>query len=167
MAPYQAGRGAGDEPPRGEHAIRIRRAAELDAGAITRLVEAAYAPYLARGLPRPAPMDDDYDRKVTDDEVWIADDAGAVAGILILVPQPDHLLLENVAVDPAHQGRGIGRQLLRVAETRAAQLRLPELRLYTQQGMTENVELYGRFGYQETERRVEHGLPRVFMTKVI
>lgn len=39
------------------------------------------------------------------------------------------------------------------------------VRLYTNQAMTENIALYGRHGYVETHRAVEHGLHRVYMSK--
>jgi len=38
-----------------------------------------------------------------------AESGGAVRGVVVLVWEPDHLLIENVAVDPDFQGRGIGR----------------------------------------------------------
>ncbi len=37
--------------------------------------------------------------------------------------------------------------------------------LYTHAMMTENQALYGRMGYRETDRRTDHGFPRVFMEK--
>ena len=70
---------------------------------------------------RPAPMDADYVHAVAHDEVWVADGDGPdPAGFVVLCAESDHLLLENVAVDPAYQGRGIGRTLLDLAEQRAA-----------------------------------------------
>jgi GNAT superfamily N-acetyltransferase len=110
-------------------------------------------------------MDADYDARVRDGRVFVADLDGEIAGILVLVPEADHLLVENVAVEPARQGQGIGRALMAHAEQRAAELRLGELRLYTHVKMTENRALYARLGYREDEERVEDGLPRVFMSK--
>jgi GNAT superfamily N-acetyltransferase len=68
---------------------------------------------------RPRPMTADYAAHVRDDEVWVADDEGEIQGFLVLVPRGDHLLLDNVAVDPSAQGRGIGAALLALAEERA------------------------------------------------
>jgi len=81
------------------------------------------------------------------------------------VEHPDHLLLENVAVHPARQGRGIGRALLDHAETRARELGLSRVRLYTHETMTENLALYRARGYRETARAVEDVYRRVHLAK--
>ncbi len=130
---------------------------------------AAYAPYLPR-LPngvRPAPIDADYRTVVAQHEVWIAErhDDGRIAGFVVLVRHPDHLLLENLAVHPSCQGQGIGRALSRLAEERAAAYGLATIRLYTHAAMTENQRLYERWGYVETERRHDGALDRVFYAK--
>jgi ribosomal protein S18 acetylase RimI-like enzyme len=130
------------------------------------LVQRAYGHYVERIGMRPGPMDDDYEAAVRGRRAWVADVEGEVAGVLVLEAHEDHLLVENVAVEPGRQGQGIGRALLAFAEQHAANLGLPELRLYTHEKMTENQALYARLGYQEDERRrTEHGFDRVFMSK--
>ncbi len=69
----------------------------------------------------------------------VAEDDGALVGLLVLQPAGDHLLIENVAVRPATQGRGIGRQLMGLAEAQALARGLPEIRLYTNAAMTEDL----------------------------
>jgi ribosomal protein S18 acetylase RimI-like enzyme len=76
-------------------------------------------------------------------------------------------LIENVAVDPASQSSGVGRGLLAYAESYAIQRRIPELRLYTNEAMTENLTFYPRLGYREYARRSEDGFPRVFFSKPV
>ena len=83
----------------------------------------------------------------------------------MLLPKPDHLLLDNIAIRPDRQGQGLGRQLIAFAEDEARRLGYPELRLYTHEKMTENITLYGRLGFVETGRGQEAGYDRVFMTK--
>lgn len=144
----------------------VRRAHAGDVDAIGSIVERAYSMYIERIGRRPAPMDDDYAQKVREGLVDIADDGGPV-GLIVLVPAPGHLLIENVAVAPEHQGTGVGRLLLRHAEQRARALRLDELRLYTNAAMTENLMLYPRLGYQERARRSEDGFERVYFSKRI
>lgn len=146
----------------------VRRATPADATSMARVAEAAYTPYLERmdGL-RPGPLDTDYDRAVADSEAWVVERDGAVVGYLLLVEEDDALLLDNVAVLPAHHGTGIGRALLTLAEGRAAALGQRWIRLYTHVTMTENQRLYERLGYVETHRASEHGLERVFFAKPV
>lgn len=110
-------------------------------------------------------MDTDYAAALADRLAWVATHDGEVVGFLLLLPEPDSLLLDNVAVLPSHHGRGVGRLLLAHAETRAAALGLGRVRLYTHVTMTENQRLYERIGYVETHRATEHGLTRVFYEK--
>jgi ribosomal protein S18 acetylase RimI-like enzyme len=128
-------------------------------------VQRAYGHYVERIGMRPGPMDADYDAAVRNERAWVADDGGRIAGLLVLETHDDHLLIENVAVEPALQGHGVGRALLAFAERRAGELGLGELRLYTHVKMTENQALYARLGYREDERRSEQGFARVFMSK--
>jgi ribosomal protein S18 acetylase RimI-like enzyme len=149
-------------------AAEIRRVAVPgDREAVERLVEAAYGGYVERIGRRPAPMDADYAALIAAGRVTVAERDGTVAGILVLVPMGDHLLVENVAVDPEAQHSGIGRRLMAHAEAEARALGLAELRLYTNEKMVENIEWYPRLGYRETERRAESGFARVFFAKLI
>jgi ribosomal protein S18 acetylase RimI-like enzyme len=143
----------------------VRGADPAEVPVLREIVERAYTVYIERIGRRPAPMDDDYDAKVGRGEVFVADDDGAVAGLIVLVERPDHLLVENVAVDPPLQGTGVGRMLLAYAESHAAACGLSELRLYTNEAMTENLAFYPRLGYREVGRCVEHGFRRVHYSK--
>jgi ribosomal protein S18 acetylase RimI-like enzyme len=145
--------------------VIIREASPEDVPALSRIVERAYEVHIEAVGHRPGPMDDDYAEKVSLGETFVADEDGAVVGILVLRTEPDHLLVENVAIDPGSQGHGLGRALLAFAETYATDRDLPELRLYTNVAMTDNIALYRRLGYEEVGRRSDHGFRRVFMTK--
>lgn len=112
-------------------------------------------------------MDDDYPPRVAAGHVFVAERSEAVIGLIVLVPAPDHLLIENVAVAPEHQHTGAGRALLAFAEEQASRQGVRELRLYTNSAMTENLALYGRLGYRETSRSVRSGFARVYMTKAL
>ena len=69
---------------------------------------------------------------------------GWVAGML---PPEPHWLLDQVAVEPAAQGRGIGGAMLRFAIERAERHGLP---LCLETGVPGNVPLYERFGFRVT-----------------
>ncbi len=110
-------------------------------------------------------MRQDYTTLVNVGHVWVAERDDAVVGLLVLKLEPDHLLLDNIAVSPNAQGTGVGAQLLNFAEARAHEHGRTEVRLYTNEVMTENIAYYPRHGFVETHRATDHGYRRVFFTK--
>jgi ribosomal protein S18 acetylase RimI-like enzyme len=90
---------------------------------------------------------------------------GAIVGVIDLVPADDHLWVENVAIAPAWQHRGLGRRLLRHAEERALGLGYDEIRLLTNERYTQNIAMYGRYGYRETHRTPYLGTDLVHFRK--
>jgi ribosomal protein S18 acetylase RimI-like enzyme len=110
-------------------------------------------------------MLNDYSARVSEGAVWVLDKEAVIAAIIVLLPAPNYLLLDNVAVSPARQGLGLGRRLLAFAEAEALRRGYREIRLYTHQTMVENQRLYASIGYEETGRSSEAGYDRVFMRK--
>ena len=146
----------------------VRRASPADAAGMAYVAAAAYTPYLERmGGLRPGPLDADYAAAVAGSEAWVIDRDGGVVAFLLLVAEPDGMLLDNVAVLPSHHGRGLGRTLLALAEERALALGLHRIRLFTHVTMVENQRLYERHGYTETHRGGDEGLVRVFYEKAL
>lgn len=143
----------------------IRRARQSDVGALSELVRAAYGGYVERMGREPAPMRADYSALVEAGAVWVAVRSGLVVGLVVLEVRPDHLLLDNIAVSPGVRRTGIGRRLLGFAEDYAREHGLGEVRLYTNEAMTENLDYYPRNGYTETHRATDNGYRRVFFTK--
>ena len=143
----------------------VRPAEREDAAVVRDLVRMAYSKYVERIGKEPAPMLEDYDALIRAGEVWVWDEGGEVLGVLVMRPAEDHLFVDNVAVAPGHQGRGLGRELLAFAEERAEREGLPEVRLYTNEKMHENLAVYAKLGFEETGRGVDGGYPRVFMRK--
>jgi ribosomal protein S18 acetylase RimI-like enzyme len=110
-------------------------------------------------------MLDDHAARVSAGVVWVIEDGDGISGVLVLLPEADHLLLDNIAVAPARQGTGLGRRLLSFAEAEAVRRGYTEIRLYTNVLMTENQRLYAAIGYEETGRFTDAGYERVFMRK--
>ena len=127
--------------------LELRRAAPADAEAVRALTRQAYAKWVPLIGREPKPMQADYERAVREHRIDLAYRDGALAGLIETIALPDHLLIENVAVAPSWQGRGIGRALMAHAERLAAALRHRELRLYTNKAFAENVALYLKLGY--------------------
>jgi N-acetylglutamate synthase-like GNAT family acetyltransferase len=147
--------------------IEIRRARPADVDGVRRLVRDAYRVYVPRIGREPAPMGADYHALVAEGAVTVAFEGDVLVGVLVLRPQPSSLLLENIAVAPDAQGRGIGRSLMALAEQRARELGLARVTLYTNEHMTENLSFYAALGYAEIGRHREHGFDRVFFEKTI
>jgi GNAT superfamily N-acetyltransferase len=147
--------------------ISVRPAVMADVEAVRAVVIAAYQQYVPRIGREPGPMRADYHAAVRDGHVWLAMAGGTVVGLVVLVTEPDHLLLGNIAVIPAEQGQGIGTQLMTFVEDEARRHGLTEVRLYTHEAMTENIAYYGRRGYTETHREGEEGLRRAFFRKTL
>jgi N-acetylglutamate synthase-like GNAT family acetyltransferase len=112
-------------------------------------------------------MTADYVAALDHSRVWVLVRDDAIVGTLVTEDRADHLLLETVAVAPTAQGSGYGALLLDRAERDAAELELPEVRLYTNEAMTENLTFYPRHGYRETGRTVEDGFRRVYFSKTV
>ena len=142
----------------------IRRATFLDLKHVEIVVHAAYSGYITRIGSEPGPMLDDYASLIGRGLVHVLDDVGVV-GVVVLVPEPGTMLLDNVAVDPASQGKGYGRLLLEFAEQEAQRQSFGVIRLYTNVLMTENIALYSRLGYVESHRAEENGYSRIYMEK--
>ena len=147
--------------------MTVRRATPADVPALYVVANEAYLLYVPRIGRMPAPMTADYSAAVQSGQAWVAEVDGQVLGLLVLVVCQGYLLIENIAVLPSAQRRGIGGRLLMLAEDEARANGLGEIRLYTNEGMTENLAYYPRHGYRETRRAEEHGFRRVFFSKVL
>jgi ribosomal protein S18 acetylase RimI-like enzyme len=144
---------------------RIRPATAADVPAIVDIVDQAYRHYIARIGKPPGPMLDDYAARVAEGAVWVLEEGTVITAIIVLLPAPSYLLLDNIAVSPTRQGFGLGRRLLAFAEAEALRRGYREIRLYTHQTMVENQRLYASIGYEETGRSSEAGYDRIFMCK--
>ena len=147
--------------------VQVRRATPSDVAAIERIVHEAFDKYVARIGRDPAPMGADYHAAVASSRVWVIDADGEIAGVLVNEVHDDHLLLDTVAIAPGAQGHGYGALLLARAEDDARELGLSEVRLLTNQAMTENQTFYPRHGYVETARGRQDGYDRIFYAKRI
>jgi ribosomal protein S18 acetylase RimI-like enzyme len=146
-------------------AMNIRPATTDDLAAVKACAEQAYALYVPRMGRNPAPMVADFGAQISAGHVHVIEVDGAVAGFIVLYLRGDHIHVENVAILPAVQGRGIGKALLAFAEGEAKRRGLAALELYTNAKMTENQTFYPRLGYTETGRHEEDGFARVFYRK--
>lgn len=97
-------------------------------------------------------MDDDYAEVLDDYEGWVDAEGDDIRGVVVLNAGGDGFLwVENVAVDPAVAGAGLGRRLLNHAEARARELEIEELALFTHKDMDSNRSIYAHLGWTEFE----------------
>ena len=132
---------------------RIRLATRADQQAVEEVTRAAYQPWVQVVGGRPGPMDADFASLIADGRVHVAVPNGvpephpSVAGVLVQTMEADVLLIENVAVHPAHQRRGLGLALIRFAEDTARRCGLTTVRLFTHERMATNIAWYEQLGF--------------------
>lgn len=134
--------------------IEIRLANTSDADAISALTRKAYAKWVPLIGREPLPMTADYNEAIHKhrfDLLFVGDE---LAALIETVPLEGHLLIENLAVLPEHQGKGLGRKLLVHAEQTAVSMGYSLIRLYTNKRFEENLNFYQALGYQ-VEREEE------------
>lgn len=148
---------------------------------VERVIRAAFTPYI-RALGREIPaagspgFADGWERlagELDRGDVYVAlardGDREHIVGAVRTKPQAKDLYIQQIAVDPARQGTGVGSWLLaRIDETARAQGH-DGLSLETAEMAVANIRLYERHGFAIMRRGPpDHGLdphPRVYMAK--
>ena len=133
--------------------MSLRRAEPADASAIRELSRAAYAKWVPVIGCEPLPMTADYDQAVRRHIIYLHEERGELRALIEMVVETGHLVIENIAVRPDQQGKGIGDRLLRHAEVVAASMNIREVQLFTRVAWVSNIAFYSKRGYQEYDRR--------------
>jgi GNAT superfamily N-acetyltransferase len=128
-------------------AYGLRRATAADAAAARALTREAYAKWVPVIGREPKPMIADFDAAIRDHRVDLLCAGERIVALIETIAEPEALLIENVAVSPAWQGRGLGRRLMAHAEQLAGATGYGEIRLYTNARFVENIAFYQRIGY--------------------
>lgn len=145
----------------------LRPAGLADIDAIEALVAAAFGNYVERIGRKPQPMLTDYRAALNEHQLWVLEQEEVPMAVLELVPRITYLLVATIAVSPPHQGSGVGRRLMAFAESEAKRQGCREVRLYTNERLTENLTFYARLGFHETHREPLNGTSLVHMAKPI
>jgi catechol 2,3-dioxygenase-like lactoylglutathione lyase family enzyme/GNAT superfamily N-acetyltransferase len=144
-----------------------RQAEPTDATAIHELTRAAYAKWVPLIGREPLPMTADYTQSVLKHRFDLIHINGKLAALIETIVQADHLLIENVAVSPSFQKRGLGGKLLAHAEKLAAASGFSEIKLYTNRVFAENIQLYSKLGYHVDREEAFMGGFLVHMSKPV
>ncbi|MEA4971881.1 hypothetical protein SDC9_117475 [bioreactor metagenome] len=147
--------------------MRLRKAVLSDVEKVSDCVYSAYQKYVPRMGKKPGPMLDDYHFLIENGHVYTIEYSGCMAGVLVLKNFDAFILLENVAVLPSFQGRGLGKSMIAYAERYAYEKGIREIRLYTNAAMTENICIYKKLGYVEYDDRYEAGYHRIYFLKTL
>ena len=82
--------------------------------------------------------------------MYVLESDGTIVGLLNAALHQDSLHIMNIAVDPRHGGKGIGKSLLQHAETLAKRAGVKRLALATHKDMGGNVSMYEYLGWHVT-----------------
>ncbi len=147
--------------------LAFRRAGPDDAALVAAITDAAYAKWVPVIGRKPKPMTADYTVAIREHLIELASLNDVAVGLIEIIPAADHLLLENIAVDPAAHGQGIGRRLMQRVEQHAIERGLPTVRLYTNKAFATNLGFYQRLGYAiEREEPYKEGFT-VYFAKAV
>lgn len=143
----------------------VRLARPDEAAPLRDLVRAAHARWVPAIGWEPALMADDCAARIAAGQAHALDGPDArPQGVLVPEGEPpDGLLIDNVALAPAMQGKGLGRALIAFAEARRRGR--ARLRLCTSAAMEANIRLHRQLRFVETRRAGEAGFHRVHMEK--
>lgn len=157
--------------------LTFRTAHPGEIAEVVRVIRTAFTPYVrALGRDFPAEGSDQFAQRwaqVTAElgrgDVYVALDNERIVGAARTKPQEKDLYIEQLAVDPAQQGAGVGSWLLQRLDDVARVRGLGGLSLNTAEMAVANIRLYERHGFEIVRRGPpDHGLDahtRVFMEK--
>jgi ribosomal protein S18 acetylase RimI-like enzyme len=141
------------------------------------VIRAAFTPYL-RALGREFPAVGSagfaegwagFVAELERGDVYVAFDGERIIGAVRTKPQEKDLYIQQIAVDPARQGTGVGSWLLQRIDKVAQARGLGGLSLETAEMAVANIRLYQRHGFEIASRGPpDHGLDahtRVYMVK--
>ena len=131
--------------------LQFTKALQSQHEEIYRLMQDAFTPYvnkLSRGaIAGPYPW---LEAAIESGGVYVALDGSNIVGLAATTRQSDELIIDQLGVDPARQGEGIGSWLLQNIEQTARSERMKVISLQTAEMMTDLLRLYARHGFRET-----------------
>ncbi len=89
------------------------------------------------------------EEKSQDEILLLAEDRSRLVGCCFLKPAGEAFYIGKLAVDPEHQGRGIGRELIAFAAALARNEGMRTLELQTRIELTENHEAFAAMGFRK------------------
>ncbi len=133
--------------------LKFAKASLSQHEAINRLMRAAFTPYVRKlGRKHRAGPYQWLEAAIGRGDVYLGLDETGIAGVVAISRRGGEMVIEQLGVDPARQGAGIGSWLLGQIEQTARQDRMKALSLLTPEIMPSLVRLYTRHGFVETRK---------------
>lgn len=154
------------------HATAIREARVADAGAITRVLESAFAEfrhlYTPEAYVATVQPESGIVTRLQEGPVWVAERGSVVVGTVSAVRAGDSVLVRGMAVSPKERSLGLGRALLELTEDFARERRCQQMSLYTTAFLRSAIRLYRSSGFEFTgETATPHGTELLRMVKTL
>ena len=141
----------------------IRAHAWQDWEALLALIQRAFA-FMEQRIDPPSSLNrmdaEGLARKAENETCFLAHDGRQITGCVFCRSAGNALYISKLAVDPAHQGKGIGKALMDRAEAEARELGLPALTLETRVELVENHALFASMGFEKTGASAHPGFDR-------
>lgn len=153
--------------------IRVSLAHAEDAQVVFTLTRAAFAEFEGRLDPPSSLFREslaDTERAIAAGQVAVAWEGEDPVGAVRLTPEPGCLYVGRLAVLPSHRRAGIGTALMRFAETHAAALGLPHVKVEVREALPRNVAFFTALGYRIVRRAPHPRNPTAYtltMTKPV
>lgn len=152
--------------------IIIRTIRPSDAGEVLTVQRAAFVTEaLIYGDPDMAPLTQTLEEvafELRDNLGYVAVAGARLVGAVRAVADGELLLVGRIAIAPDRQGEAIGPRLLAAVERRGAETGCRRAELFTGSLSTQNIALYERLGYRESERIAQgDGTAQVFLQKAL
>lgn len=146
--------------------MEIRRAVMEDLPAIFTCNVNAFKNYILEIGKAPAPMLMDFSQEL-DHDLFVAYEGDELLGFVLILPDEDAaaqwMWMDVLAVDPKHQGKGVGRKLIDYTARFIRQQGKRECRLYTNVKFVRTSQIYQTYGFQIYEVTIVNGYHREYM----
>ena len=145
----------------------IRQANPDDFDSIKECIDSAFNKYISILGRKPSSMHTDFNPLIREGQVFVIDLEDQIVAVMVMIKETDHIQIRSVAVNPSFQKQGFGKKLFDFAKSEARNAGLSEIRLYTSASLPQLINYWSKLGFKETERKVEGGYQRVFMSKLL
>ena len=140
----------------GLEGLGLRQAVPEDREFALRAREAAFRPTVeAAGGWNETEQRALHERRFAEQDFRVIEIDGSAAGILAMVVAEDEVKVNQLMILPEHQGKGIGRECMRLVEEDARRRRLP-VRLRVLKVNPRALAFYERLGYVRTDETATH-----------